>query len=171
MFACRAREATKLVAHIARLSSKATQEAHLLDYVCVLPMPRLSHQMVDGVVTRLFKKEGDRVLAYDILAEVATETLTEDAYKHGDFAGSVKMLIEAQDEGFVARTLVAEGSRVTVGTPLALIVEEEGQVQHVKGLACSIADVYSTEEPVKLLTWQSYLSKSESTNGGSSGCM
>ena len=33
---------------------------------------------------------------YDVLMEVETETLTEDAYKVDEFAGNVTLLVEAQ---------------------------------------------------------------------------
>ena len=39
---------------------------------------------------------GDEVREFDIVMEVDTEGLTEDAYKVGDFAGNVTLLVEAQ---------------------------------------------------------------------------
>lgn len=33
---------------------------------------------------------------YDVLMEIDTETLTEDAYKVDEFAGKVTLLVEAQ---------------------------------------------------------------------------
>lgn len=39
---------------------------------------------------------GDEVAEYDIVMEVDTEELTENAYKVGKFAGNVTLLVEAQ---------------------------------------------------------------------------
>lgn len=38
---------------------------------------------------------------------------------------------EAQDDGFLAKIIMSEGSKdVSVGTPVAVVVEEEGDVSH-----------------------------------------
>ena len=47
---------------------------------------------------------GDEVSTYDVLMEVETETLTEDAYKVDEFAGNVTLLVEAQVSITVAMT-------------------------------------------------------------------
>jgi len=39
---------------------------------------------------------GDELAEYDVLMEIDTETLTEDAYKVDEFAGKVTLLVEAQ---------------------------------------------------------------------------
>ena len=39
---------------------------------------------------------GEEVEEYDVLMEVDTETLTEEAYKVDEFAGKVTLLVEAQ---------------------------------------------------------------------------
>ncbi len=44
----------------------------------------------------LLQGPGDEVSTYDVLMEVETETLTEDAYKVDEFAGNVTLLVEAQ---------------------------------------------------------------------------
>lgn len=44
---------------------------------------------------------------------------------------------EAQDDGFLARILMDEGSKdISVGTPVAVVVEEEGDVSHSLHLHC-----------------------------------
>ena len=39
---------------------------------------------------------------YDVLFEVATDELTEEVFKVGDFAGTVNLLVEAHEEGWLA---------------------------------------------------------------------
>jgi pyruvate dehydrogenase E1 component beta subunit len=69
-------------------------------------MPALSPTMEEGKLSRWLKKEGDKVKAGDVLAEIETDKAT--------------MEVEAVDEGTVARILVPEGSEnVKVNTPIA----------------------------------------------------
>jgi hypothetical protein len=46
------------------------------------------------------------------LFELTTEELTEEAEKVGDYEGSVPMLVEAQEEGYLARILRKEGEEL-----------------------------------------------------------
>lgn len=66
----------------------------LKDAVIVIPMPQLSPHMKSGTVSKWLKKPGEEISVYDVVLEVDTETLSEEAYKIGDFAGSVTMLVE-----------------------------------------------------------------------------
>lgn len=152
------------------LCSVAASDMQVKDVVSILPMPRLSHHMQEGRLKRWFKSEGDQLKPYDVVAEVETSTLIEDAYKVDHLAGSVSLLIETQDEGFMGKIMVQEGSSVTVGTPLALICEHEEHLEQTKLHECQVSDVYNTEEPVKILTWQSYLQAGEGSTRDS-GCM
>ncbi len=74
-------------------------------------MPALSPTMETGRIARWLVKEGDRVAAGDVIAEIETDKAT--------------MELEAVDEGTVGRILVPEGAEdVKVGTPIALLLEE-----------------------------------------------
>lgn len=53
----------------------------------MVPLPKLSHEMAAGRVARWLVKEGDPVRQYDLLCEVATDSLVEEAYRMDDFAG------------------------------------------------------------------------------------
>jgi len=76
-----------------------------------LKMPALSPTMEEGTLAKWLVKEGDKVAAGDILAEIETDKAT--------------MEFEAVDEGTIARILVPEGSDgVKVGTVIALIAGE-----------------------------------------------
>lgn len=55
--------------------------------ITVLTMPMLSPTMMEGSLSRWLKAAGDQLEPYDLVFELETESLTEDAYKVGDFAG------------------------------------------------------------------------------------
>src|SRR5664279_3145718 len=71
-------------------------------------MPALSPEMQFGKLGKWLKREGDRIEAGDILAEIETDMAT--------------MEIEAVESGVLQRILVREGAEnVPVDTPIALI--------------------------------------------------
>ena len=47
----------------------------------------LSPTMTEGALLGWYKKVGDQVEPYELLFELETESLTEEAYRVGDFAG------------------------------------------------------------------------------------
>ena len=74
-------------------------------------MPALSPTMEEGTLAKWLKKEGERVNAGDILAEIETDKAT--------------MEFEAVDEGVLGRILIAAGSDgVKVNTPIAILLAE-----------------------------------------------
>ena len=74
-------------------------------------MPALSPTMTEGNLSRWIKKEGDKVKAGDVIAEIETDKAT--------------MEVEAVDEGILGKILIAEGTQgVAVNTPIALLIEE-----------------------------------------------
>eukprot|EP00882_Tetradesmus_deserticola_P027020 GHRQ01029856.1.p1 GENE.GHRQ01029856.1~~GHRQ01029856.1.p1 ORF type:complete len:121 (+),score=27.50 GHRQ01029856.1:131-493(+) len=109
--------------------------------------------------------------------EVETETLVEEAYRLDDFAGKVTLLIEANEEAWLAKQLVPEGSELPVGQPIALLCEEQDQLQQAvqqKAAVARVLDVYEQAEGtsnVRTLIWQSYLKESNKEPGSSCGCM
>src|SRR5664279_683793 len=71
-------------------------------------MPALSPEMQFGKLGKWLKREGDRIEAGDILAEIETDMAT--------------MEIEAVESGVLQQILVREGAEnVLVDTPIALI--------------------------------------------------
>jgi pyruvate dehydrogenase E1 component beta subunit len=74
-------------------------------------MPALSPTMTEGNLAKWVKKEGDRVRAGDVLAEIETDKAT--------------MEVEAVDEGTLGRILVGEGTEgVKVNTPIAVLLAD-----------------------------------------------
>ena len=51
-------------------------------------MPMLSPTITEGSLLQWLKRAGDQLEPNDLVFELETESLTEDAYKVGDFAGN-----------------------------------------------------------------------------------
>jgi pyruvate dehydrogenase E1 component beta subunit len=82
-------------------------------------MPALSPTMTEGKLARWTKREGDKVKAGDVIAEIETDKAT--------------MEVEAVDEGILGKILVAEGTeRVAVNAPIALLVTGDSDQVTVK---------------------------------------
>ncbi|KAG2439623.1 hypothetical protein HXX76_004975 [Chlamydomonas incerta] len=64
------------------------------------------------------------VSEYDILLTVDTDSLVEAAYRLDQFAGTVSLLVESQEDAHVAALLAAEGEEVEVGRPIAVLCED-----------------------------------------------
>ncbi|MEW5703345.1 MAG: pyruvate dehydrogenase complex dihydrolipoamide acetyltransferase [Pseudomonadota bacterium] len=74
-------------------------------------MPALSPTMEEGKLARWVKREGEKIAAGDVLAEIETDKATLE--------------LEATDEGVLGKILVAEGTEgVRVNAPIAWILEE-----------------------------------------------
>jgi pyruvate dehydrogenase E2 component (dihydrolipoamide acetyltransferase) len=82
-------------------------------------MPRLSDTMTEGVLSRWVKKEGDTVNRGDVLAEIETDKAV--------------MELEVYDAGVLERLLVAEGTEVPIGQPIAVI----GDGSHPQAVAAA----------------------------------
>lgn len=74
-------------------------------------MPALSPTMTEGKLAKWVKKEGDKIKAGQVIAEIETDKAT--------------MEVEAVDEGTLAQILVPEGTEgVKVNTLIAVLLEE-----------------------------------------------
>jgi pyruvate dehydrogenase E2 component (dihydrolipoamide acetyltransferase) len=73
----------------------------------ILEMPKLSPTMEEGVLSTWHKKEGDEIGVDDLLAEVETDKAT--------------MEFRAFDKGTLLKILVAPGSQVKLGQPVAIV--------------------------------------------------
>lgn len=72
-----------------------------------ITMPRLSDTMQQGTVVKWNVKEGQKVSAGDVIADIETDKAT--------------MELQTFDDGTVARLAVAEGQTVPVGTVIAVL--------------------------------------------------
>ncbi|XP_076129968.1 dihydrolipoyllysine-residue acetyltransferase component of pyruvate dehydrogenase complex, mitochondrial-like [Alosa pseudoharengus] len=79
-------------------------------------LPALSPTMTMGTVQRWEKKVGEKLSEGDLLAEIETDKAT--------------IGFEVQEEGYLAKIMIAEGTRdVPLGTPLCIIVENESDIK------------------------------------------
>src|SRR5579864_2927285 len=89
-------------------------------------MPALSPTMTEGTLARWLKKEGEKVAAGDVIAEIETDKAT--------------MEVEAVDEGVLGKILVPDGTQnVKVNEPIAVLVEEGEAVPAASGAAAAKA--------------------------------
>lgn len=82
-------------------------------------MPALSPTMEEGKISKWVKKEGDKVEAGDVIAEIETDKAT--------------MEVDAADEGTLGKILVPEGTEgVKVNTPIAVLLEDGETTADIK---------------------------------------
>lgn len=108
-------------------------------------------------------------------------------------AGAVTLLLESQEEAYLAAVLVPEGKEVPIGAPVAVLCEDEGDVSAASDAAqrlarAGLSNVYNEAAmqrqqqqeaargfSLQLLEWQSYLKESskepDSSSSSSCGCM
>jgi pyruvate dehydrogenase E2 component (dihydrolipoamide acetyltransferase) len=92
--------------------------------------------MTEGNLVKWHVKEGDRVNAGDILAEIETDKAT--------------MEIEAVEEGVVGRILVADGTEgVAVNAPIALLLEEGEDAAALDAVSTAPPSAPAESEPVE----------------------
>lgn len=97
-----------------------------------IEMPKLSDTMEEGVISTWNVKEGDKVNAGDIIAEVETDKAT--------------MEVEAFDEGTVLKLLVQEGDSVPLGGIMAVLGEEG---EDISGILEEAGGQAGESEPAK----------------------
>ena len=151
--------------HLHSLCCKAWLAA-AVDKAIYVTLPQMSPSMTHGSIAKWHKRAGDEVEMYDVVFEVATESLTEKAYKVGEFAGMTTMLVEAQDEGFLHEILVPEGRQVEVGTSVAVMAEFK---EDLKALQDQEFEAAKPPDSGRQLTWQSYLKSDKGREGRGCG--
>lgn len=73
----------------------------------VITMPRLSPTMEEGVLAKWLKKEGDKIAAGDLIAEVETDKANMD--------------FPLEDDGVLLKQLATAGQTVRLGAPVAIL--------------------------------------------------
>ncbi len=82
-----------------------------------IEMPKLSDTMEEGVIAKWNVKEGDKISAGDIIAEVETDKATMD--------------VEAFDDGTLLKIIPEEGDAVPLGGLIAVIGEEGEDISDI----------------------------------------
>jgi pyruvate dehydrogenase E2 component (dihydrolipoamide acetyltransferase) len=112
-------------------------------------MPALSPTMREGTITNWAVKEGQKVQAGDLLAEIQTDKAVVG--------------LETQEDGYVAKIIRQAGDEVIqVGELIAIIVEEEGNISKVATMNFSAAA--APEAPEAPEAPKEEVSKKESTS-------
>jgi pyruvate dehydrogenase E2 component (dihydrolipoamide acetyltransferase) len=91
-----------------------------------ITMPQLSDTMSEGTVVKWLKKEGDKVKAGEIIAEIETDKAT--------------MEMESFEAGTLARIEAKEGAKVKVGSRIALLAGAGENVEQIKSQGAAAAD-------------------------------
>ena len=103
-------------------------------------MPALSPTMKEGNLAKWVKKEGDKIKAGEVIAEIETDKAT--------------MEVEAVDEGTLGKILVAEGTEnVAVNSCIALILEDGEDKKSLENYASKTAaapKIEAKKEEVKV---------------------
>src|SRR5579864_2664409 len=102
-----------------RLGREPSGEVLAAAMAKILEMPKLSPTMEEGVLSAWHKKEGDPIAVDDLLAEVETDKAT--------------MEFRAFDKGTLLKILVAAGSQVRLGQPVAILGEAGEDVSALAG--------------------------------------
>jgi len=99
----------------------------------VINMPSLSPTMTEGTIVKWYKEEGESIAAGDVLCDIQTDKAV--------------VSMECDDDGVVAKILMAEGSAgVEVGTLIALVVEV-GQDWKDVAIPAPVSAVSSSSPP------------------------
>ncbi|MFM7620478.1 MAG: pyruvate dehydrogenase complex dihydrolipoamide acetyltransferase [Alphaproteobacteria bacterium] len=95
-------------------------------------MPALSPTMKEGNLAKWVKKEGDKIKAGEVIAEIETDKAT--------------MEVEAVDEGILGKILVAQGSEnVAVNTCIALILESGEDIKALDSYQAKLSKVEKSD--------------------------
>src|SRR5688572_23808781 len=101
----------------------ALQSAHM---PIPITMPRLSDTMEAGTIIKWNVKEGDKVSAGDVIADVETDKAT--------------MEMAVYDDGVISKISVPEGQKVNVGTVIAVLDGEGAGASKSSGAAAVPAE-------------------------------
>jgi len=100
-------------------------------------MPQMSDTMTEGTIVKWLKKEGDKIAAGEVIAEIETDKAT--------------METESFDNGTMASIVVAEGQKAPVGAVIAVIATGKENAAEVKkkyaGKGAATAKPAAAEQP------------------------
>lgn len=90
-----------------------------------IDMPALSSTMKEGKVVSWLKSEGDKISAGEAMMVVESDKADMD--------------VEAFEDGFLAAIIVQEGDTGLVGTPVALVAQEEADIPALQAYAATLS--------------------------------
>jgi len=139
------------------LSSNSTP---LHERVLRLEMPPLSEGFTTGVLTKWGASSGQEMPMYGVVFNCLAATMTDELKASGK---SVDVVVETLDEGFLSDVLVEEGEVVAKGHLLAVLVEDESDLEEVNAALATDPEGSAFNES-ELFKWQAFLPISENYN-------
>jgi len=122
-------------------------------------MPALSPTMKEGNLAKWLKKEGDKIKAGEVIAEIETDKAT--------------MEVEAVDEGTLGKIIIAAGTEnVPVNSLIALILEDgedKKSLEAYSSKSVATATVAASAAPEKMAEKAAVVSQVSATNQDFSG--
>ncbi len=110
-------------------------------------MPALSPTMKEGNLAKWLKKEGDKIKAGEVIAEIETDKAT--------------MEVEAVDEGILGKIVVASGSEnVAVNSLIALLLEENEDKKSLESYIAKTAAAPTAKAQADIATQKQETAKS-----------
>lgn len=98
-------------------------------------MPALSPTMEEGTLSKWLKKEGDKVVSGDVIAEIETDKAT--------------MEVEAVDEGTIGKLLIEAGTEgVKVNTAIAVLLQDGESADNIGSSSKPAAEPKKSDEGV-----------------------
>lgn len=123
-----------------------------------MPMPKLSPSMKSGKILQWKVKEKELLTEYQNLMILETTTIL-DEYRSTP-SEIHTMEVEVMEEMYVAKLLAEEGQSYKVGTPIAILCEDEDDIEKAgKVDLSSLPNMYSENYPKTapiLALWQAY---------------
>ncbi|MCC8483282.1 MAG: pyruvate dehydrogenase complex dihydrolipoamide acetyltransferase [Rickettsia endosymbiont of Labidopullus appendiculatus] len=105
-------------------------------------MPALSPTMTEGNVSKWLKKEGDKVVPGDVIAEIETDKAT--------------MEVEAVEEGILAKIIVPQGTEnVAVNSLIAVLLEDGEDISLLDSFIASSDNVAKSSEKPAIVVEES----------------
>ena len=101
-----------------------------------ITMPQLSDTMTEGTVVKWLRKEGDKVKAGEVIAEVETDKAT--------------MEMESFEGGTIAHIAAPEGTKVAVGQAIAILASSKENVADVKKQVAGGAPAPAKSQPTQV---------------------
>ncbi|WP_250311530.1 pyruvate dehydrogenase complex dihydrolipoamide acetyltransferase [Rickettsia endosymbiont of Oedothorax gibbosus] len=105
-------------------------------------MPALSPTMTEGNVSKWLKKEGDKVVPGDVIAEIETD--------------KANMEVESVDEGVLAKIIVPQGTEnVAVNSLIAVLLEEGEDISLLDNFISNIDNAAKSSEKPAIVVEES----------------
>lgn len=102
----------------------------------IVVMPKLSPTMSHGTIVNMTLQPKQIVSSYDKIMEVSTHSLLNTSEEQST------MDIEVMEDMFVAKVMVKSGQQMKVGTPIALLCDNEEDIEKAENWEVKLSTKY-----------------------------